>query len=152
MSYPSVNSYLDHYQKQRRPTFESKKQRGGAGKPHPKFGNIYVGERFPPIPIYHRGQGSYQQGEGVGTILSAIARGIGRFITNPPGWLKEGAKIVGTSGLKAFTDYKGDVDAGLDKGKARKRAFRSAIGDIMEQGGKALRGGGKRRKRMRKCC
>jgi hypothetical protein len=113
------------------------KGRGSSGK----FGQIYQGQRFPGHP--------YQTGSGFASFLGTLVRGIGNLIGRTPGWVKSGAKIAGASALKGVADYAGDVDAGVPKEVARKRAFKSAVADMMESGGKKIRGAGRRRKTVK---
>ena len=121
---PSARAYALHYAGQR--------GRGG------QFGQIYSGARFP------------QRGGGIGTFLAGIVRGISSLIQNTPDWVKTGAKIVGTSALRNFADYGSDVQAGADPRQAKKRAVKSTLADIFEEGSKKMRGSGAKKKK--KCC
>jgi hypothetical protein len=122
-----------------------KQQQRGRGP----FGQIYQGQRFP-------GQQQLQDGRGIGSFLGTIARGVANLIERTPKWVKSGAKIVGKSTLQGLSDYAGDIQAGVPSDVARKRAFRSTLGTMLEQGGQKLKqeggrgGGGKRVKRQGK--
>jgi len=63
---------------------------------------------------------------------------------------KKGVKIVGKSALQGLSDYAGDVQAGVDPAVARKHAFRSTVGNIMEKAGSRLKGQGSCRKKKKK--
>jgi hypothetical protein len=125
---PAASAYQKYYQ-----------QRGGAGSSD-KFGQIYRGQRFP--------QQQQQQGQGFGTFLGSIVRGISGLVNRTPSWVKSGAKILGQSALQGLSEYAGDVQAGADRKVARKRALQSTIANALEAGGKKLKGGGGKRRKM----
>jgi hypothetical protein len=117
------------------------KQKGGAGNSVGKFGQIYYGQRFPG-----------QQGAGFASFLGTIVRGIGSLIDRTPSVVKSAAKIAGQSALQGLADYAGDVQSGVPKEVARKRAFKTAVGSMLEQGGRRIKssGGAAKRKRLSK--
>jgi hypothetical protein len=117
----SAAAYLAHYKRSN--------QSGRGGSP---FGQIYAGTRF--------GRG---RGAGIGSLLGGVVRGISSLIGSAPGWLKSGAKLVGTSALRNLGEYIGDVEAGTDKKQARKRAFKGTVADVFEGASKHIRGSGK---------
>ena len=127
---PCAASYSAYYQRGRGP-----------------YGQIFTGTRFPQ-----------QRGAGISSILGSVVRGITGLIERTPSWLKEGAKIAEKSALKGISEYQGDIEAGADKRAARKRAFRSAVGEALDQGAKKMRGSGKRKKprvgkgKKKRCC
>jgi hypothetical protein len=124
---PTKDDYLKHY-----------RQQIGRGSSNP-FGQIYAGRRFV----------RQQHGGGIGTFLSSVVRGITGLLGRTPPWLKTGAKIVGKAAMKNIGDYRDDVNAGVNKSAARKRAFRSTVADIADEVGKVARGGGCRKKRKK---
>lgn len=131
---PVSRLYHSYYLKKQQ---QQQKGRGSGGQ----FGQIYQGQRFPS-----------QDGSGIGSFLGSIARGVANLIDRTPQWLKSGAKIVGKSALQGLSDYAGDVQAGVPADMARKRAFRSTLGNVLERGGKRLKtqAGGKRKRRRRR--
>jgi hypothetical protein len=114
------------------------KQKGGGNSG--KFGQIYYGQRFP----------GNQHGTGFASFLGTIVRGIGNLINHTPGVVKSAAKIAGQSALQGLADYAGDVQAGVPKEVARKRAFKSAVGSMLEQGGRKIKSSGGAPKRRRR--
>ena len=127
---PSPAAYVAHY------------RRGvQRGKGNGSYGQIFSGARFP----------ARQHGQGIGSFLSGIVRGISNLISRTPSWVKTGAKIGAESALRGLADYGDEVRAGASPQEARKRAFRSALGKALEKGGQKLRGEGHgRRKKKRK--
>lgn len=117
---PSAQQYAAHYGR-------TQTGRGGGGSGG-QFGQIYSGARF-------------QRGRGIGSFIGGIVRGISGLISRAPTWLKEGAKIAGKSALSGLADYGDQVRAGASKEQARKRAFRKAFGEALEEGGKRVQGG-----------
>jgi hypothetical protein len=115
---PSVDVYVRHY--------GGKKVLKGHGGP---FGQIFAGSRF-------------QRGAGVGSFFTALFRGVNSLINRTPDWVKTGAKVVGESALRNIADYGGDVEAGIDKKVAKKRAMKGFVSDLLEQGGKRMKGSG----------
>jgi hypothetical protein len=123
---PVSKLYRDYYLKKQR----HQQQRGGKG--NGQFGQIYHGQRFP----------QQQNGSGLGSFLGTVARGIANLIQGTPSWVKTGAKLAGQSALKGMSEYAGDVEAGVPPDVARKRAFKSSLGNILMKSGEKLKGGG----------
>jgi hypothetical protein len=134
------NLYRNYYIK------KQQQQRGGGNG---QFGQIYQGQRFPNNRL--------QDGSGLGSLLGTVARGIANLIQRTPSWVKTGAKLAGQSALKGMSEYAGDVEAGIPRDVARKRAIKSSLGNMLVQSGEKLKrggGGGKRKvqKGGKKCC
>jgi len=123
---PTARDYVDYY------------RYAGRGA----YGQIFSGSRFHRLPILPS-----QHGTGVVSMLGGIVRGITGLISRSPKWLREGAKIAGTSALRGLASYGDEVKSGLTPVETRKRALKEAFGDALEQGAKRLRGSGCARKR-----
>ena len=119
---PSPAAFAAYYRQQQR----------GRGP----YGQIYSGARFV----------RQQQGAGFGSFLSSIVRGVSNLIARTPSWVKTGAKIGAESALRGLADYGDEVRAGVDPQEARKRAFRSALGEALEKGGKRMKGEGMKKR------